>query len=465
MRSDAIASKITSLARPTPNETTRGLEGEAVGVEPLLEELLAAVREAVVVTDSKGTMLLASESARRLLGVRQNRLVTSFVASEFRRPLRALLQPGAADEPLEAVVQPRGGPPFPAVVWVRHRGERYYISFEEPSRAREDLQPGLGRLVEGLSEGIVVLDRSLRVTLANPTAARVLGSAAGELLPERWGLFDLRAFAATLFAAEAVRAEAVVTPAEGESFALLGMPTRGRRHAMLLLTDASVRRRREQRERDFVANAAHELQNPLTAIVGSVDVLMEGAVEDPGERDRFLRHLRRESRRLARLVETLLLLAQAGPGSRLRRQPVAVRSMLEAVAKRLPVRAGVELDVRGPPDLKAFTHRDLAERAISALAENAAKRTSAGRIALSARASRGGVVVEVTDTGPGMPLDTLERALERFYRGSDGTTRGFGLGLSIAAQAADALGGELKLESEPGRGTVARLTLPGRSAR
>lgn len=445
--------------------TTQGLESGTVGLGPPLDELLAAVREAVVVTDSKGKILLASGSAKRLLGCAHDGLVTRFVASEFRRPLRALLQPGASDEPLELVVEPRGGPPFPALAWVRRRGERFYVSFEEVPQAGEDLQPGLGRLVEGLSEGLVVLDRSLRVTLANPTAARVLGTAAGEPLPERWGLFDVRAFAATLFAAEAMHAEAVVTPVEGESFALLGMPTRGRRHAMLLLTDASVRRRRDQREREFVANAAHELQNPLTAIVGSVDVLMEGAVEDPGARDRFLRHLRSESQRLVRLVETLLLLAQAGPGSRLRRQSVALRPVLNDIAKRLPMRPGVELEVRAPANLRALTHRDLAERAISTLAENAAKRTRAGRVVLSARASRDAVVVEVSDTGPGMPRETLESALDRFYRGSDGAVGGFGLGLSIAAQAADALGGELRLESEPGRGTVATLTLPARNAR
>jgi signal transduction histidine kinase len=115
--------------------------------------------------------------------------------------------------------------------------------------------------------------------------------------------------------------------------------------------------------------------------------------------------------------------------------------------------------VLAPPDLRVHTNVGLVDRVLVNFGENAAKHTREGSIVLYARLSRRGVVLEVRDTGQGMSAETLDQAADRFYRGGDRAADGFGLGLSIARQAADALGGTLELESTPGAGTVARLVL------
>jgi signal transduction histidine kinase len=99
------------------------------------------------------------------------------------------------------------------------------------------------------------------------------------------------------------------------------------------------------------------------------------------------------------------------------------------------------------------------------LTENAIKNTERGRVDLCAYASDAAVVIEVRDTGVGLPPDTEARAFDRFYRDRARGFDGFGLGLSIAHQAALALGGDLRLERRQGGGTTARLCLPSRRLR
>jgi signal transduction histidine kinase len=426
----------------------------------LLGELLDWLREPVVITDPLGKIVRASRSAAVALGSPpqlEGMLFVTFVAPDDRRRFRRVLQAAAARRAVEVVLRPPEAPTFLARLEVERTDQRLYwsIGFGEAS---DELQRGLGRLIEGLSEGLAVVDRALRVGLANRAALQLLGVETGARLPRRWGEFDLETFVAALFDVQAMHAEAIVAPGDG-LYTLSGMPTRGRRHALLLVADTTAREQRERREREFVANAAHELQTPLTAILGAVEVLEAGAKDDADARDRFLTHLRRESERLVRLVQSLLLLAEADSGTARARDLVPVRELLDDAASRLQVREGVRVEVLAPPGLDVVTHRALAGRAVGTLAENAAKHTREGRILLVGRSGRHGIVLEVHDTGPGMPESVRARAFDRFYRGErDGD--GFGLGLSIAWQAANALGGTLELDSAPGAGTVARLVLP-----
>jgi signal transduction histidine kinase len=230
--------------------------------------------------------------------------------------------------------------------------------------------------------------------------------------------------------------------------------------------DVTARERQEAAEREFITNAAHELQTPLTAIMSAAEVLQAGAKELPEDRDRFLAHIQNECDRLARLMHSLLVLAGAQSADEtVTGERLAVRPLLEDVAGRLRPASGVRLEVSCPPRLHAVANRDLAEQAIANLAGNAAKYTSEGAIRLSARRiDRDWVAVEVADTGGGVAPEERERIFERFYRGGERDRTGFGLGLAIATQAARALGGRIELEpdGDDGGGTTVRLTLPGR---
>ncbi|HEV2902897.1 MAG TPA: ATP-binding protein, partial [Gaiellaceae bacterium] len=111
------------------------------------------------------------------------------------------------------------------------------------------------------------------------------------------------------------------------------------------------------------------------------------------------------------------------------------------------------------------TNRELVEQAVVNLAENAAKQAGTGRIVLSgADAGGGGVEITVSDTGPGIAPAERSRVFGRFYRADADTKPGFGLGLAIVRAVADALDGELELDSEVGTGTTIRLRLPKAAA-
>jgi PAS domain S-box-containing protein len=227
------------------------------------------------------------------------------------------------------------------------------------------------------------------------------------------------------------------------------------------LVEQAAREQRERLEQEFITNAAHELRTPLTGILAAVDALDAGAADDPRQRRRFLAHLRRESTRLARLSDSLLLLAQAQSLGSLPGEPFAVAALLANVAADLHVTETVTVSVDADPDLTLQVNHGLTEILISNLASNAARYTTAGHVRLSARTENAATILEVRDTGPGMDQSTVARARDRFYRYS--TTRssdGFGLGLSIAAQAATAMGATLELHSTPGTGTSVRVTFP-----
>jgi signal transduction histidine kinase len=230
----------------------------------------------------------------------------------------------------------------------------------------------------------------------------------------------------------------------------------------------SERERQEQAEREFVTNAAHELRTPLQTILGAVEVLQGGAKERPDRRDRFLEHIERESKRLARLARSLLILARAQSETEApRRMPVPLQPLLTEVAAGFPADDGtVDVRVTCLDDVVVFSDRDLLEQAVFNLAKNAVEHTRVGHVELSARKEDGGpVTITVGDSGPGISPEAQERIFDRFYRGPTRDGEGFGLGLSIVDQAVRTLGGRLELDSWPGRGTRATITIPSAVAR
>lgn len=223
--------------------------------------------------------------------------------------------------------------------------------------------------------------------------------------------------------------------------------------------------RRESAEREFVTNAAHELQSPLTAIVSAIEVLQAGAKDGP-ERDIFLDHIERASARLARLARALLVLARAQSGSEPpRTEVVALEPLLSEVAAMLSTGEGVTVVVSCPADAAALLNRELAEQAIFNVAENAAKYTDTGSIELAATSPDGEAVITVSDTGRGIEAGEQEFVFQRFYRSGRGAgDEGSGLGLAIARAATEAMGGTVELESVVGRGTVVRFRFPQRAS-
>jgi signal transduction histidine kinase len=249
---------------------------------------------------------------------------------------------------------------------------------------------------------------------------------------------------------------------EEHTYALVGLPAAtGGDEAILVLTDISERKRRERAEREFVANAAHELRTPLSAIASSVEVLQEGAKHHPVERDQFLAVIERQAERLGRLSRALLTLARAQTHQEaVTLEQVELRPLLERAAGDLVPQEGVTVEVDCTPGLAALAQRDLVEQIVSSLTANAAKYTTAGSIRLSGARSNGAVVIEVSDTGSGFDAAARDRVFDRFYRGGrDEPSDGFGLGLAIVRESVRALGGVIDIDSEAGVGTTVRVVL------
>jgi signal transduction histidine kinase/HAMP domain-containing protein len=317
-------------------------------------------------------------------------------------------------------------------------------------------------LLERLHEGVVTVDEKLVVRFANAEAQRVLGTRVqeGDPLPEPWTAFSLREFAAGLFDADAGLAQAHLRPDDEQALALVGIPAAEGDTVLIVLDDLTEQERRELAEREFVTNAAHELRTPLTTIMGAIDVLQNGAKDDPIERDRFLGHIEREADRLARLARALLTLARAHAGQeRPQIETVSMAPLLHGVADEVRPAPGVAVEVECPPELLAAVNRDLLEQALRNLGENSAKHTPSGRIVLRAIGVGTAVHVEVEDTGVGMSRETQQHVFDRFFRGRDRDAEGFGLGLAIVNQAARSLGGRVELDSAPGEGTRVRIVL------
>jgi two-component system phosphate regulon sensor histidine kinase PhoR len=322
----------------------------------------------------------------------------------------------------------------------------------------------LAALLDRLQHAVVAVGPGLQISYANSTAVELLGAtagAAGQTLSDPWPEPSLRALTAAMFEAGAEPAEARVTlDGDLRAYEILVLPPDRSGEVLLLIADVTASERRRRAEREFVANAAHQLRTPVSAIASAIEVLQGGAKEVPEARDRFLAHLDTQTNRLVRLTRALLILARAQALS----EPPAVEvvplnPLLVGVARGLRPGEGVVVRVDCPPRLAALANRDLLEQALGNLGENAAKYTVEGEIVLCAEASTDGRVgVVISDTGPGGDLPS-DGSFERFYRDPSAQGEGFGLGLAIAAEVVRVLGGELRIESRD-EGTRAEVTLP-----
>ena len=334
-------------------------------------------------------------------------------------------------------------------------------------------------ILDGMEEGVVAVDGHERVLLMNERARSLLGLPGGRgdgkpLLEvvRNSDLHDLvragRASRAGMVHAElrvAGQAERVL---QAHAVPLrLGASEVG---AVVVLHDVTALRRLERMRTEFIANVSHELRTPLTAIHGYLETLLGGALEEPEHARKFLEIVFRHTERLGRLLDDLTDLSNIELGRvSLRVAPVDLAEIAESVIDIIRPKAragGVTLDARLPADLPAVQadHDRLAQILINVV-DNAVKYTpEGGRVTVAAEAGPGGqVAVRVADTGIGIPASDLPRITERFYRVDKARSRelgGTGLGLAIVKHLVLAHGGELRIDSRPGEGTVVAFTLP-----
>ncbi len=223
-----------------------------------------------------------------------------------------------------------------------------------------------------------------------------------------------------------------------------------------------------ERERVFVADAAHELRTPLAILRTELELAVRPG-RDAEEMRLALRSAAEETERLSRLAEDLLVIARSDEGRLpLKPEPTAIGPLLERVRDRFTAReapTAQAITVEATDGLLAELDPLRIEQALGNLTDNAL-RHGGGEVRLSAGAVDGSVVFEVADDGPGFPRGFQETAFERFTRADEGRTGGgSGLGLAIVQAIARAHGGEATIESGETSRAVVRIAIPKREMR
>jgi two-component system OmpR family sensor kinase len=226
-----------------------------------------------------------------------------------------------------------------------------------------------------------------------------------------------------------------------------------------------VRAQSEDRLRQFVADASHELRTPVTTIRGYAELFRSGGLGEPRELEEAMRRTEQEAIRMGRLVDDMLTLAKLDQDRPLETRSVDLAVLMSDAARDAAAVApgrSIRTDIEGP--VVVTGDEDRLRQVLANVVGNALVHTPLGSaIELHLRRDGACAVVDVVDHGPGMPPEIVARVTERFFRADPSRTRhrgGSGLGLSIADAAIDAHGGDIRVQSIAGVGTTVRITLP-----
>ena len=335
----------------------------------------------------------------------------------------------------------------------------------QPGRDREELLETaveyLRLLVESTNEGIVGVDRKGRCTFANAAALRLLGCDAGRLVGE-------------LFLEVVSEDDGILRRSDGSSLPT-GYTTKpivvdgDVQGAVVVFPDVRAEVEAERLKDEFMSLVSHELRTPLSSVLGYLELLER---EDVGPLTPDQRHcvaaIGRNANRLLRLVGDLLLVAQLEAGDvPLEPEPVSLAALgAEALESARPraTRKGIDLrlEVAGEPVVHA--DRERLGHVLDNLLSNAVKFTDAhGRVSVRVAVEPRGAVIEVADTGVGIPAAECEQLFTPFFRTESArvlAVQGSGLGLAISKALVVAHGGCISCRSAEGVGTTFRVELP-----
>jgi two-component system phosphate regulon sensor histidine kinase PhoR len=331
-------------------------------------------------------------------------------------------------------------------------------------------------VLEGMSEGVIALDRHEHILLANASAGRLLGFRPEnvERLPllEAVRSHELRdAVHRALRTKQLANCELTWRVGAPRTFDVLATPLPGDPPpgVIVVLRDISESKRLERMRQQFVANVSHELKTPLSSIKAYAETLLGGARNDPAHCERFLRRIDEQAGRLQDLILDMLSLARIESGqTALDLADVCVaRVVRRCVADYEPQATSRELVIENQVNdssVRVHADEEALRQILSNLIDNALKYTPAGgRVAVRCQPNGRMAEIEVSDTGVGIPAEHHARLFERFYRVDKARSRelgGTGLGLAIVKHLSQAMGGSVSVRSEPQKGSTFSVRLP-----
>ncbi len=456
--------------------------------------LVESADEAMVVVNAGSDIVLVNSRAEQLFGYRRQELVglniDVLVPERFRDGHSARCDTYAAHprlremgSGLQLLGRRKDGTEFPAEIslspWETTDGAFVASSIRDVSaRSLTDYRAShFVAVVESSHDAIIGRDLAGLVTSWNPGAETLFGYTEDEMLGQPISVLDVPGqgddWREQMFEG-GERQDTVRARKDGTliNVSITNSPIRGAdgvlRGRSTIARDISDRRRAEELKDGFLTLVSHELRTPLSAIVAYVELLLGDDV--PMEHlGKFLEVIHRNSLRLERLVEDLLFVAQLeSTGLTVTRSDVDIVAVAqEAVEAAMPHAQASGVDLRFDTASGSFAFMGDASRlsqALDNLISNAVKYSpDGGEVCVRVLAVATECIIEVQDHGLGIALEEQEHIFERFFRASevvDLHIQGVGLGLMVVKSIVDAHGGQVSVESEPGRGTTFRMSLP-----
>ena len=339
----------------------------------------------------------------------------------------------------------------------------------------------LGQLFEatlgGMREGLLVVDSDMRVIASNPAAHQLFTFSRNKLESQR--LTELTRnpsiYTAFLDALKGNERSAVKVETHGSGrriFDLRVVPLNSVSNgdtagAIGVFFDITQIEKLERVRQEFLSNVSHELRTPLTAITAFVETLESGPIEDNYDTRRFLSIIRKNATRMRDLIDDILELSAIEAGNvKVDPEEIDLAMLISDVTTALGAKAssrGIAIENRVPFGTMVLADPRRLEQMLTNLIDNAIKfNRDGGEVTIQCE-NGDSTRILVRDTGEGIPSQHLERLFERFYRVDRARSRemgGTGLGLAIVKHLARAHGGEVKVSSELGKGTVFEIDLP-----
>jgi two-component system phosphate regulon sensor histidine kinase PhoR len=350
---------------------------------------------------------------------------------------------------------------------------RLAATAEEQFQAVSQERDHLSEILASMSEGVLVVGPDGRALMLNPAFYRLFdlaGDFTGRPVLEIVRQPALaRLVEDTLRLGEPQGAQIEVAAPDRRTLMLASAAlSRGERGAVVAVRDTTELTRVADMRRDFVANVSHELKTPLAAIRGYAETLRDGALDEPPTARRFTDRILSQCRRLQELLDDLLTLSRMeGVAPPHEREPVDLHAVIRHSVDLLAPAARdkrVEVEVEEEPVPLISGDADGMERLLLNLLDNAIKyNRPEGKVTIRLSQRGGEAVLEVSDTGIGIPSESIPRIFERFYRVDKGRAReegGTGLGLAIVKHVAQAHGGQVEVESRAGHGSKLTVRLP-----
>ena len=349
---------------------------------------------------------------------------------------------------------------------INSMGSQLDKRIETITAQRDEIQA----IVSGMINPVILIDEKMNILEMNPAALHLTGNTDGFKGKPMESLIknqDVINIAGTALAKQDTQEAAICLDTEkGIYYFVYASYIDGT--VLMVMNDISGMKQLDEMRKEFSMNVSHELKTPVTSIMGYVDTLLGIYQDHPENIGKFLEIIKKQSERLAVIIEDLLTLSRADSSYiRLEKERIPARNLIELCIAEHADRAShkhTQIKIDMPDDIMILAHPVLAQQAIGNLLDNAVKYSQDNAtVIIHVKQDSEFTQIAVEDNGPGIEEKDLGHIFEKFYRVNKEVSRrlgGTGLGLSIVKQVAITHGGKVSVESTVGKGTVFTIYFP-----